>query len=736
MIRNGLSHRRGWRESAGIDVLVLLIFIVATAIFTYPKILCLPSCVRNSGDPLLNAWILAWDVHKLTTNLKGFFNANIFYPHLNTLAYSETQLANALLAMPILLIFHNPVLAHNWVQLFSFAASGFGMYLLVQHLTSSRIAGIVSGVVFAFCPYKMAHSQLQMLATQWMPLALLYLDKSLREQKWQNFLFLTLFFNLQALSSYYYALFFTLTVGVLSLLYLLVERGKLWSKRLVPRLACCALLTLSIQLSLASPYFRLAHMGFVRTEETTRLFQATWADYLTATPENWLYGSLTAPLRGPYWSEHTASPGVLAAILAILWVVNGLSTLASPSTASSDNKPSQARVALMYAFLLVFSVVMAMGTSWEPPGTDVQIHLPFGWLFNHMPGFRGVRVPSRFNVITMLALAVLSGYGMARVENSLRKGMPPLKAAVGVILPVLVAFEYLAVPVPYAAVVPSEIPEVYKWLATLEEDAVVLELPFPSTTDAHPNWAVFPFVEGWRVYFSAFHWKRMVNGYSGFLPPGYSSFVEDMLGFPDESSISRLHEIGVTYVILHQDMLDPEQRNRVRDGLKKFSSDLLSVREFGEVRILKVEPQGGQAIRDLIKQTTFDGKMSLIGFGVDKQVLRPGESFTLSLLWRAVGSMNQDYTVFVHLVDEKGHLLGQHDSQPQEGKVPTSTWRLGEVVRDQHHLVVSPDASPGVAYLIIGVYRLSTMERLPLIDEDGQVLDDKVTLMSLEVNED
>lgn len=729
-------HRRIWSKVAIGDALALSFFVLATVILTYPKAFCLPTCVRNSGDPLLNAWILAWDVHKLTTDPREIFNANIFYPHLNTLAYSEIQLTNALLAAPVLLIFHNPVLAHNWVQLFSFAASGFGMYLLVHHFTRSRLAGIVSGIIFAFCPYKMAHSQLQ-LAAQWMPLALLQFDKSMHEQKWQDLLLFTLFFNLQALSSYYYALFFTVTVGLLFLLYLLlpVEGKGLRSKKFVLQLACCALLTLSLNLFLAAPYFELSRMGFVRSEETTHLFQATWTDYLTTTPENWLYGSLTAPLRGPYWSEHAAFPGILASVLALWGVLDSLFTLTSPSD-GTGKVSSRAKITLIYAFLLMFSIVMAMGTSWKPPGINVRIPLPFGWLFNHIPGFRGLRVPSRFNVITMLALAVMSGYGVARLENSLGKRMPSLKTVIGVLLPIGVTFEYLVIPVHYAAIVPPQVPEVYRWLAALGEDVVVLELPFPSTTDGRPNWDIFAYTEGWRVYFSAFHWKHMVNGYSGFLPPGYQAFVEDMLDFPDESSISRLNEIGVTHVILHNDMLNPEQQARLRVGLTRFSSDLFPLREFGEVHVLGVRLQGGQSVRDLIRRTTFGGKIELIGFGVDRRVLRPGEPFTLSLLWRATNGMNQDYTIFVHLVDAKGHLLGQHDGQPQEGKMPTSVWRSGEVVRDQHHLVVSPYADPGTAYLIIGVYELSTMERLPLIYENGQILDDKIALMSLEVGQD
>ena len=576
---------------------VLCAFLVLTMIFTYPTIRCFTRCVANSGDPLLNAWILAWDVHKLITDVKGFFDTNIFYPHKNTLAYSESQLANALLAMPVLLVFRNPILAHNWVYLFSFAASGFGMYLLVKHLTGSRLAGMISGTVFAFCPYRMAHvSHVQILSTHWMPFALLFLDKSLRQQKWRDIFLFTLFFNLQALSSYYYAIFFAVAVGILLPLYLLMGRQKLQLVKLILQIGVFAAITLFINLPLARPYLELARMGFVRPKEVILLFQAALPDYLTATPENWLYGSLSAPLRGTYWSEHTSFPGVLAFIFALLGVIGGVLTAAGraiPPAADSGtclNKQSQINAGLLYAYVLIVSVILAMGIVYQLPGSERQISLPFRWLYDHVPGFQGLRVPSRFNAIAMLSLAVLTGYGVAWIQRYLRQVSLAWQMALSVLLVVLVGIEYLAIPLTYTAVAPARVPDVYSWLAGVEDEAVIIELPFAMTADGHPDWGAFAYVEGWRVYFSTFHWRRMVNGYSGFLPPGYQELVSETLEFPDERSLGRITEIGVNYVILHREMFDREQRARVENDLREFSAQLLPIREFGDVLVLKVVP--------------------------------------------------------------------------------------------------------------------------------------------------
>ncbi len=85
----------------------------------------------------------------------------------------------------------------------------------------------------------------------------------------------------------------------------------------------------------------------------------------------------------------------------------------------------------------------------------------------------------------------------------------------------------------------------------------------------------------------------------------------------------------------------------------------------------------------------------------------------LTLYWQAQTEMQEDYTVFVHLLDESGNLREQADSQPWQGFLPTSAWPAGEIVPDPHLL---PELPPGRYRLAVGLYSLSTMERLPVLD--------------------
>ena len=81
---------------------VILGFTGLTLLMTYPLVRYLGSALPNDlGDPLLNTWVLAWDADRLLHGLRGLWDAPIFYPYTNTLAYSEHLLGIAVLTAPV-----------------------------------------------------------------------------------------------------------------------------------------------------------------------------------------------------------------------------------------------------------------------------------------------------------------------------------------------------------------------------------------------------------------------------------------------------------------------------------------------------------------------------------------------------------------------------------------------------------------------------------------------------------
>ena len=76
--------------------------------------------------------------------------------------------------------------------------------------------------------------------------------------------------------------------------------------------------------------------------------------------------------------------------------------------------------------------------------------------------------------------------------------------------------------------------------------------------------------------------------------------------------------------------------------------------------------------------------------------------------------MEEDYTVFVHMLDEDGQRVTQHDAWPQAGNFPTSLWVAGEYVADDYAFV--DDLAPGRYDILVGFYLASTGQRLILPD--------------------
>jgi 4-amino-4-deoxy-L-arabinose transferase-like glycosyltransferase len=95
--------------------------------------------------------------------------------------------------------------------------------------------------------------------------------------------------------------------------------------------------------------------------------------------------------------------------------------------------------------------------------------------------------------------------------------------------------------------------------------------------------------------------------------------------------------------------------------------------------------------------------------------IRPGDELPVTLVWRDELPVERDYHVFLHLMDESDHLLAQDDGAPAEWTRPTTTWRPGEIIVDNHSIKVPADAPAGVAYLWVGLYDPAGSGRLPVI---------------------
>jgi len=152
-------------------------------------------------------------------------------------------------------------------------------------------------------------------------------------------------------------------------------------------------------------------------------------------------------------------------------------------------------------------------------------------------------------------------------------------------------------------------------------------------------------------------------------------------------------------------------------------------RWFGNVR-LALYSAPGKAEEDIryLQGVNFEGKVELVGYKLEETPVQPGETIHLTLYWRALAEMGKDYTVFTHLIDEENRIWAQHDSQPQGGQHPTSQWVEGEVVVDEHELILANDVPPGEYQIEVGMYDWGSGERLAVSEGGLWVSENRVIL--------
>src|SRR4030043_409619 len=188
---------------------VLVFFFLAAVLFTWPLILHVhDGIIGGHGDPLLNTWIVNWDARTVFTHPTQLFQGNIMYPSRDVLAYSEHLLTLGVIAAPMYFVTRNPIISYNFLVFFAFVFSAFGCYLLIKELTGSRLGGVVAGMFFALCPYKISQlSHLQMGFSPFLPFMLLYLYRFLKRGGKRNAILFVVFFAAQSLANWHYLIY-------------------------------------------------------------------------------------------------------------------------------------------------------------------------------------------------------------------------------------------------------------------------------------------------------------------------------------------------------------------------------------------------------------------------------------------------------------------------------------------------------------------------------------------------
>jgi hypothetical protein len=596
-------------SSGSHDVLrATVAYTALTIALTWPVTIHLTDHVPSDlGDPLLNAWILAWDASHLlraiggnVSALAGYWHANIFFPHPYALAYSEHLTGQAVQILPVYALTGNPLLCYNLLFLSTFVLSGVGMFLLCRELTANRTVAFVGGLAYAFAPYRFgALSHLQVLSSAWMPFVLYGLRRFFATRRPAPLAGAVASWIAQNLSCGYYLVFFSPIVVIYIVWELTVRR--LWrSAATIRRLAMAVATVVLATAPFVVPYLRLRQLGFAaRSLYETEHYSADVYSYLTAWSGLWIWGQLAETWPKP---EGLLYPGATVLILAGIALVHAFRESRRIAIASADDALQDTALRLVTTRILIvcmtvlLTIVVGLLLGWSLRGPIkitslirplVAAALIGVALLVISPTARRVArdwissASGVFALLTIFAAAMSLGPDIhtrgKRLEDAnvyllfyryvpgfdglrvpARFGMIvalglAVLAACGVaaarhrrsFIPVLagVCIVLESLAIPLRIDSPGFTPSVYRFIAELPASAVLVELPIGDVSS-----------EVRYVFYSTVHWHRLVNGYSGGEPLEYTLLADrlkDLVRDPDRAW-QALASSGATHVVVHR----------------------------------------------------------------------------------------------------------------------------------------------------------------------------------------
>jgi hypothetical protein len=557
-----IARSRGFGELA----LVVLTAAALAATLTYPLAFQIDSIGRvNTDDGRWSIWVVSWVAHALTTNPFGVFDANIFYPHRSTLAYSEANIGAGVIAAPVWLLSKNPYTTHNVVVLIGFIVAYAGGYYLIRYLTGSRPAAIVAGVLYAFCPFIFARTaHIQLLLTGGLPFCMLAFHRVVDRATVSRTVALGLLICAQALACAYYGVFAILAIGLGTLLFA-ITRGLWRSRDYWLGIALAAFVSIAFTLPFLIPYLRVQEeTGFARTLDDARQYSVNVSAWFASSA--WAH-RWWLPAIGDF--NEVLFPGIITLALGIAGLAWQFRPSAQAPPQPLPSGPARSRV--LPRDVAVLYLLIAIIAFWSSFGPDAGLY----WLlYETIPIFSFMRAPGRMGILVTLSLVVL---GAPLLAALLARARRPLVAAAALAL--VASAELAAIPLrQYRQAEPLS--PVHHMLATLPYGPVI-ELPYWHERSDFPRHAAY-------MLESTAHWLPLINGYSDHIPQDFRATALTLSSFPTRASFGILAAADTRYVVFHLNFYNERLRRRLMERLTTYSRYLRPLMREGDVWLYEI----------------------------------------------------------------------------------------------------------------------------------------------------
>jgi hypothetical protein len=567
-------HR--WEPYAG---LFLLIFA-----YIYKDLLVhMSTSLMDRLDYPYIVWVINNNIHNiLAGNFTNYFSTRGFYPHPHALLFSDILLPQSLLVLPFYVVTRNIVLAFNIVYVLTYLLNYTAAFLFWKHFFKKNFLAFLGALLIVFGPFyhmQMGHFQMQ---SYWIGLfGLLLILKCIDSRKvsfWKAGI-AGLLIGIQFLASVYICIFFLAFSAIIwgvSILYS-QDRRLLLQRALV----MYGITALTMAPFIKAYYTMKQYYGMHRDIAEIILYAAHMTDYLFTR----VYTSAFYNL--PFWNywnqfdkhvigEKAVFPGIFLLGCAAI----GLFSFARRTKGGTGPvlQIPLDRLSLIFMVTALAGFIGSLGPRLSFNGTYAHIPTPYLLGLKVLPMLDGIRSPTRWGFLLIIALIFFSLRGLDKLGIvKFFSANRNRTAIIGALLVVWILFEYLPRPAHTYTIAPTT--EQHAILQKeCAEDPTIVVLEYPVT-----HFTVFGGIVEGLGYISNIqlaqvsHNCLLMNGYSGFIPQQVFDTEAQMNDFVGRGDVEGLHafvqESGIDILIFNQDFVLDEYRQGHLMLVKALSQD-------------------------------------------------------------------------------------------------------------------------------------------------------------------